>query len=101
MINKIGKLLKELKIPLPTFWDITIKKLFPAFEDSAKDIILLENIQPLNFDLLTQVIVEAIKKISAKQNLILIFEDIQWMDQTSIKLLTSVILRLNKEAMFL
>ncbi|MBL7575804.1 DNA-binding transcriptional activator of the SARP family [Peptoniphilus asaccharolyticus DSM 20463] len=100
MIEKIGKLLKEFKIPLPTFWDITIKKLFPAFEDSAKDIIILENKHPLNFDLLTQVIVEAIKKISAKQNLILIFEDIQWMDQTSIKLLTSVILRLNKEAMF-
>lgn len=101
IVDKIGKLMKELKIPLPTFWDITIKKLFPAFEDSAKDIVILENKQPLNFDLLTQVIVEAIKKISEKKNLIVICEDIQWMDQTSIKLLTSIILRLNQDAMFL
>lgn len=100
IVNKIGKLLKEYKIPVPTFWDITIKKLFPAFEESAKDIILLESKQPLNFDLLTQVIVEAIIKISEHVNLLIVCEDIQWMDQTSLKVLTSVILRLNHEAMF-
>ncbi|WBW49669.1 AAA family ATPase [Peptoniphilus equinus] len=101
LIARIGKVLKELKIPLPTFWDTTIKKLFPSFEDSSKEILLLENKQPLNFDLLSQVIVEAIKKISEHKKLVLVCEDIQWMDQTSIHLLTSVILRTEQDVFFL
>lgn len=100
IINKLSKVLNDLNIPGPTFWEITTNKLFPNFEDSTREIKLLENKESLNFEVLSQVIIEAIKKISSKKKLIILFEDLQWMDQTSIKLLTSVMLHLKSEAIF-
>ncbi|EFI41563.1 AAA family ATPase [Peptoniphilus sp. oral taxon 386] len=101
IIDKMSKVLKEFKIPLPTFWGTTMSKLFPSFDESSHDIKLLESKEPLKFDLLTQVIVEAAKKINEKKKLLIVFEDIQWMDQTSLKLLTSVMLHLKDEAIFI
>lgn len=100
IIEKIGRIMKEQKIPLPTFWNVMMKRLFPPLEDSAKEVVLLENHRTLNFDLMTQVIVEAIKKISPKNKIVIVFEDIQWIDQTSAQLLTSVILRLKGRVSF-
>lgn len=104
IINKLSKILKEENIPVPTFWNSTISKLFPNFDDFSSDVKLLETKDPLdtlNFDLVTQVIVESIKKISEIKKIIIIFEDIQWMDEASVKLLTSVILHIKSEAMFI
>lgn len=101
IIDKLSKLLGEYKMEIPKFWDIALTKLFPTSEFATREINLYETKQLLNFDVLIQIIVEAIQKISEKKKLFIVFEDIQWMDQTSIKLLTSVMLHLENEAMFL
>lgn len=102
IIDKLSKILKDENISSPTFWNATMSKFFPNFDDSVSDIKLLETKEFLKFDLLTKVLVDAIKKISTHKKLILVLEDIQWMDQTSLELLTSVMLHLNEnEAIFL
>ncbi|RVU54729.1 BTAD domain-containing putative transcriptional regulator [Anaerosphaera multitolerans] len=104
IINKLSKILKDEKIEFPTFWNATISKLFPNFDDFSTDATLLEtkdSPDALNLNLVTQIIVESIKKVSEVKKLIIIFEDIQWMDESSIKLLTSVMLHIKSEAMFI
>lgn len=102
IIDKIGGILKENNISVPTFWNTTISKLFPNIDDEIPNVKLLETKEFLKFDLLTTALVDAIKEISKTKKLIIVLEDIQWMDQTSLELLTSVMLHLNhNEAIFL
>lgn len=102
IIDKISNILKEENIATPTFWDTTMSKLFPNIDDNISNIKLLETKEFLKFDLLTKVLVDAIRQISTHKKLIIVFEDIQWMDPTSLELLTSVMLHLNEnEAIFL
>lgn len=102
IIDKIGGILKENNISVPTFWNTTISKLFPNIDDEIPNVKLLETKEFLKFDLLTTALVDAIKEISKTKKLIIVLEDIQWMDQTSLELLTSVMLHLNhNEGIFL
>lgn len=102
VIDEITQLLKDEKISTPTFWDTTVSKFFPNFDESISNVKLLETKEFLKFDLLTTALVDAIKKISEHKKVVLVFEDIQWMDQTSLELLTSIMLHLNNnEAIFM
>lgn len=101
LIERMGEALKRLGISLPTYWDSTMKQLFPPLESATKELFFPEVSKGLNFDLLSQIFLEGIRKISAEHPLIIVLEDIQWMDEVSVRLLTSVMLRMEKRAMFL
>lgn len=101
LINQLSELLNKYNIPKPTFWNETFSKILPDFDDSISSIKLLESKEFLKFDLLTKAVVDTIQTLSEKKKLILIFEDIQWMDPTSLELLTSIMLHLNNETIFL
>lgn len=93
LASKISKILDDLNIPVPKAWSETISKLFPSFED-YEDTFILEIRNSLNFDVISKAIVDALTEISKERRLLIVFEDIQWMDAASLKVLTSVILRL-------
>lgn len=98
IINKLSKILKEENLEMPLLWESTISKIIPDVDKSILDTNPMENNDFLKFDLLTNAIVDALKKISATgKKVLLILEDIQWIDETSIKLLNGVMLHLNNE----
>lgn len=101
LIERMGETLKRLGISLPTYWDSTMKQLFPPLESATKELFFPEVHKGLNFDLLSKIFVEGIRKISAVHPLVIVLEDLQWLDEVSVRLLTSVLLRMEKRAMFL
>ena len=101
IIKKLNKALKEENLQIPALLKTTMATLFPSTEDRLREKILFETNTPLKFDLLTQVVVDSIKELSRLKKLIIVFEDIQWMDQTSLKILTSVMLNLKNECLFI
>lgn len=101
LVQKLGKGLEEVGGRLPVLWNSTMQKLFPPLEESFQDLVLSESFQNLNQDQLVQVVVDAMKEFLQEAPLVVIFEDIQWMDSYSLRLLTSVILRTSNRVVFL
>lgn len=101
LIERMGEALERLGIPLPTYWDSTMKQLFPPLESATKELFFPEVSKGLNFDLLTQIFLEGMREIARSHSLIIVLEDIQWLDDVSVRLLTSVMLRMEKHAIFL
>ncbi len=101
LIERLGAMLKEKNIALPTFWAGTMHKLFPSPDGARKEMLFPEANESLNFDQLAKIVVDAIKKLSEQSKVLIVFEDVQWMDDVSIQLLTTVMLRLEHRAMFL
>ncbi|MGX7059491.1 AAA family ATPase [Vagococcus humatus] len=102
IIEKLSQIIKNEEMIQPKLWQEVISKVFPDFDDHLPDITFLENQELVKLSLLEQVIIEAIKKVSEVKKLVIMFDDIQWLDSTSYSLLTSVMLHLNSnEALFM
>ncbi|MGO3732367.1 MAG: AAA family ATPase [Vagococcus sp.] len=101
IIDQLSQLIKVEKQIEPRLWNDIMGKIFPNFEDNMPDLKLLEDKEPIKLTILSEVLIEAINKVSEIKQIIFVFEDIQWMDSTSFSLLTSVMLHVNNNVMFM
>ncbi|MDR0922401.1 MAG: AAA family ATPase [Lactobacillales bacterium] len=98
IVDKLQKVFLEENIPHFPQWQEVMTHIFPGF-DLQK---MSEKPEIIHMSLLSQVIVEAIKRISEVNRLVFVFEDIQWLDETSIALLSSILLHVKQtQAVFI
>lgn len=101
IINQISHLFEDFKLNKPDYWQATINRFFPTMDDFIQGNSAFEDQKYIDLNILSQVLIEAIRKISQSKKLVIVFEDIQWLDEMSFQLLTSVLLHVkNKEAIF-
>ncbi|WP_138160666.1 AAA family ATPase [Peptoniphilus catoniae] len=100
IIDRLEEILKDKGIEISSFWNNTLNNINYDESHSNIEMPVFESKGPLSSEILSQTVIEIIKKISLSNKLIIVIEDMQWMDQTSIKLLTSIMLHLNNEALF-
>lgn len=92
IISVVACTISEYKIKIPTILESIISGFAPEFNNNYEEYVKLENnIDLLKYDVVGNIIIDILKKIAAKKKILLIFEDIQWMDSVSMTLLTSVI----------
>ncbi|MGY3779619.1 AAA family ATPase [Isobaculum melis] len=102
IVEKMSKIIQQKELIQPALWQEILAKVFPNFDEQLPVIKLLENQEMVDLNLLSQVMIEAIKKIATIKKPVFVFEDIQWLDDTSLGLLTSVMLHLQQsEALFM
>ncbi len=101
VISDLSSLIKNEELIDASTWKEVMTLFFPNLEDhlqKGKGFDLAENI-PLSR--LSEIISESLNLLSNSRKLILVFEDIQWMDQLSLDLLSSVMLNVSSNCMFL
>lgn len=102
MMMKIKELIRIRNIQIPNSWRVAIGSVFPGFTDfenaEAKN---AENFNELNFQYIEEIIIQIIKKMSFENKFIFIFEDIQWMDSISLRILEKVLLDNNRNLLFM
>lgn len=101
IVRSLSEILQEEKLVEPELWKEVLNKVFPNFEEYIRDTSLVEGTALVQMNVLSDVLAEAIKKIAEKKKLVIAFEDIQWMDLSSLSLLTDVLLQTEKKALFL
>ncbi len=94
VFSTLAEIIKNDGIEIPRLWKNIIVRLFPAFDPDieAAAYTLVERSDDVKYKVLEEAVLEVLKRVCRKRKLILAFEDIHWMDATSIRL-TSFILR--------
>lgn len=94
IVNGLVKLLDESGTMIPDFELNRLYTLFPQMDMSIdRDLGLMEIKDILKFDAIFHTLSTVLDVASAGKKLIIVFEDIQWMDPLSLSLLSSLILR--------
>ncbi|MDY6086183.1 MAG: AAA family ATPase [Peptoniphilaceae bacterium] len=101
LMERLAETLTDLNVPRPANWESTMKRLFPPLESSVREALLPEALETVNSDTLSKILVEAISRIAEKRALVILLEDVHWMDELSFQVLTTVALRIQHKAMFL
>ena len=94
IVEGLVAMLQERKDPMPDFDLNRIYTLFPQMDMSIeRDLGLMEIKDILKFDSIFHTLSSVLDIAAADKKLIIVFEDIQWMDPLSLSLLNSLILR--------
>lgn len=94
IISKLSDTIESENIVIPTIWNHIISAIFPELykNGESSNVKLIENIDTLKYEVVGDALVELLKKVTEKKKVIFVFEDIQWMDDMSLSLLSSIIL---------
>lgn len=94
IFSDISTIISKEGIDVPELWANIISHIFPMLsnQDNNVDINLTENIDTLKFKVAEEAIFEILKIVSYKVKLVLVIEDLQWIDEMSLSLLNSFLL---------
>lgn len=93
IVEGISTLIRREHIELPNIDPVKLYELFPQTDMSGdREAGLAEIKDMLKFDAVFHTLFTTLETISEKKQLLLIFEDLQWMDPLSLSLLSSLIL---------
>lgn len=97
ILMKLASIINEENINIPIVWMKLISYLFPGFHVSYdnQESHPIEQIDTLKFNVIEDAILNVFEKVSQKKKILILFDDLQWMDEMSISLLTSILLRNN------
>ncbi len=105
--NHIFSLLAELfrtnRIEVPHYWKNIIVKLFPIFDpaDIPAGVNPVERIDRVKYRLAEDAVLEILKRASKVRRLLLVVEDLHWMDSMSMRLLGFVLRSLGGSGLLL
>lgn len=103
IFNSLSNVIENNKIEVSFLWENVMTRVFPEFTTNniGDNIKLLENANSLKYEVISDVILEVLKKVSKYKKILFLFEDIQWMDKASLCLLNSSIIHGDKDFIFL
>ncbi|MEA4960657.1 AAA family ATPase [Lutispora sp.] len=98
ILSKMLNIIGEERLKLPFAWRDILEAFFPSFasydEKSESAINIKANL--LRLKMLEETIISLLSKISKLKKTIVVFDDIQWMDNLSISLLSGILLHLTE-----
>ena len=102
IISNLAKIIESDKIALPQGYENIIGSFFPQFSKNCSiDSKLIENNNSLKYEVIINTIENVFKNLGSRKKILLVFEDIQWIDSMSLSLLGSIILSKNKNIILL
>ena len=102
ILSEMGKTIKINGIPIPLSWSNIIANLFPCFTSDFTQTIInpVERLDTLKLKVIEDTIISVLERISEKRKILLIFEDIQWIDRMSLSLLSNILFHGEKKNIF-
>lgn len=90
ILISLNKIIKENNINIPNSWKQNIDTIFPVFDMNYDN---CEKLDKLKLELIKNTIINIVDKASLHKKIIILIDDIHWMDKTSISLLKSLLIR--------
>lgn len=100
---KLGAILKTEHIRMPSSHEQILNYLFPGFnrDISYTEFDSIEHLDTTRYEIALDAVYFLIEKLSAKRKLVLIFDDMQWMDRMSRLMLADVMLHFRNKNVIL
>lgn len=94
IFGKLSEVLIELDMRIPAHWQSILAYLFPSFAAEKGEIKVnpVEQIDRLKFQVVEEAVLGLLKLVAQNKKMVLVFEDLQWMDPMSLSLLTNILL---------
>lgn len=94
IFSQLSELINAKGIVLPDIWVKSVTSLFPAFAiiNSSGQSISEEQQGTVNYQSAVDAVLGILAAVCRKMKLVLVFEDLQWMDSMSMQLLKSILL---------
>ncbi|OAA94956.1 AAA family ATPase [Clostridium coskatii] len=96
IILKLSKIIKMNNISIPLSCENIIASFFPEFSKNYSGNLKLIESNNLKYEIIGNALGDILKIISSHKKILLVFEDIQWLDSMSLSLLNSVLLSESK-----
>ncbi|MCC5909505.1 MAG: AAA family ATPase [Clostridiaceae bacterium] len=104
VFSTVVHILHKEKIEMPMMWKNILASIFPIFakENTTLQVNFMEEFNQFKFRVVEEAVMGLFKKISEKKKIIIVFEDLQWIDVMSLSLLSSILLdNVNSNILFL
>ncbi len=103
VFSTVADIIKSEDIDVPQLWKDIIIRLFPAFDPSAEAATdtIIERTDKVKYKVIEEAVLEVLKRVCRKKRLALVFEDLHWMDSTSIRLLSFVMRRIGSDGIIM
>ncbi|ABR50154.1 transcriptional activator domain [Alkaliphilus metalliredigens QYMF] len=104
IFSQLVNIIQQEQIKIPLIWQEMIASIFPIFAtDEMNHLAIDVTTGPgsQQYQRVQEVILGLFQKISNKKKLVLVFEDLQWMDRMSLSLLKIILLRIAPRNVFL
>lgn len=93
--REIYRELQKNKLIPPILWKDMMTRIFPDFSANPPRNKFVYTNEEMPFETFVHIMVEALIKLSSQKQVVLVFEDLQWMDSDSLRLLTAIMLESN------
>ncbi|MDN0032636.1 AAA family ATPase [Oscillibacter ruminantium] len=92
VVRTISRLIQRNRLIPPNLWKELMSGVFPDFSENLPGSGYVRTPERWSMASMVQILREGLEKISAEKQVILAIEDIQWMDDESLALLTALLL---------
>lgn len=102
IFSKLFAEIKEEKISIPSLWRNILASMFPVFaaEDTPIHVSIVEEINQYKYRVMEEAVIGLFKRLSQKKKIVIVFEDLQWIDTMSLSLLNSILLQEDRKNIF-
>lgn len=101
LIKLLDLELDKRKIEKPQFWKYILNNLFFDSNKAKQPLSnILENAEEFNLELIYITIQKVLELLGKHKKILVVFEDLQFMDRSSLKLLVNLILQSNEDTLF-
>lgn len=96
--SKLARIIQNENIEISSFYREILTYFFPAFADESGKVNtnFEKELDMLKYEIVEKAVIDTLNKIARRKKILLVFEDMQWMDEMSISLLRSIILHQEK-----
>ncbi|MEA4933189.1 MAG: AAA family ATPase [Lawsonibacter sp.] len=92
IVREISQQIQQNRLIPPALWKDLMGRCFPDFSENLPPNSFGYRQEEASLDSLVHILIEAFTKLAAQKQVLLVLEDLQWMDRNSLRLLTAVIL---------
>ncbi|SNS89589.1 DNA-binding transcriptional activator of the SARP family [Anaerovirgula multivorans] len=94
--------IKGEKINIPPLWRNILASMFPVFaiDDTPIHVNMVEELNQYKYRVMEEAVIGLFKRLSQKKKVVIVFEDLQWIDTMSLSLLNSILLQNDRKNIF-
>jgi tetratricopeptide (TPR) repeat protein len=102
VLSRLNDCIQEVQLRIPDLWKDIIAHVFPDFSSDPLPLGVspVEKVDILKPKVIEDTIIGLIKKVAAIQPIVMVVEDLQWIDTMSLSLLSNLLLHLPAEKLF-
>ncbi|SDL10929.1 AAA family ATPase [Natronincola ferrireducens] len=93
IFTRLSQILQKEKIEIPSMWNNIFASIFPSFvvENTTTSVNVIEELNHFKYRVVEDAVLGLLKKVADKKKIVIVFEDLQWIDTMSLSLLSSIL----------